>query len=55
MGPLSLMFGLTSMLITPVLVFLYVAFMIAVFVCRSIDWFCSSPPREPVIRPLPRS
>jgi hypothetical protein len=54
MESLSLMVGLTLMMITPILIFLYVAFVIAVPVCRFIDWLGSSPSCEPVTRLQPR-
>jgi hypothetical protein len=54
MESLSLMLGLTLMLVTPILILLYVAFVIAVFVCRFLDWLDRSPRREPVTRLQPR-
>jgi hypothetical protein len=54
MESLSLMLGLTLMLVTPILIFLYVAFVIAVFVCRFLDWLNRPPRCEPVPRLQPR-
>jgi hypothetical protein len=54
MESLSLMLGLTLMLVTPILILLYVAFVIAVFACRFLDWLGSAPRREPVTRRQPQ-
>jgi hypothetical protein len=54
MESLSLMLGITLMLVTPILIVLYVAFVIAVPICRLLDWLGSSPPGEPVTRVQPR-
>jgi hypothetical protein len=54
MESLSLMLGLTLMLVTPILIFLYVAFVIAVPVCRFLDWLGNSLSDEPVTRLQPR-
>ena len=54
MESMALMVGLTLMLVTPILIVLYVAFVIAVLICRFLDWLGSSPPGEPVTRLQPR-
>lgn len=46
MEPLSLMLGAIIMVLTPVGILLYVALVVAIPVCRMLDWLDGPPPVE---------